>query len=61
LKIAKAALAEPPRYCDVLTLNAARKVWFAKEIVPRLDGDLPLGKEVPFVEWFVSKLEQDVK
>jgi len=50
-----AALAEPPRNCDVLTLDAARKVWFAQEIVPRLNGDLPLGKEVPFEEWFVSQ------
>lgn len=30
-----------------------QKVSFAKEIVPRPDGDLPLGKEVPFEECFV--------
>lgn len=56
-----AALAEPPRYCDVLSLEAARKVWFAQEIFPRLDGYLPLGKEVPFEEWFVSKVKQETK
>jgi hypothetical protein len=53
-----AALAAPPRNCDVMSLNDARKVWFMKEIMPRLDGKLPLGKEKPFDEWFVSQLEQ---
>ena len=51
-------LAEPPRNCDIMSLETARKVWFAKEIVPRLNGDLPLGKEVPFEEWFVSQQEK---
>ena len=55
---ANAALAEPPRYCDVMSLESARKLWFANEIVPRLDGDLPLGKEIPFEEWFVSQHEK---
>jgi hypothetical protein len=54
-------LAEPPRNCDIMSLETARKVWFAKEIIPRLNGDLPLGKEVPFEEWFVSQLEQGEK
>jgi hypothetical protein len=53
-----AALATPPRNCDIMSLNTARKEWFAKEILPRLDGDLPLGKEVPFEEWFVSQHEK---
>ena len=51
---AESALAEPPRNCDVMPLAVARKVWFVKEIIPRLAGDLPLGKEVPFEEWFVA-------
>lgn len=55
------ALSAPPRYCDVMSLESARKLWFAKEIVPRLYGDLPLGKEIPFEEWFVSQLEQEAK
>lgn len=54
----KPALSEPPRNCDIMSLENARKVWFAKEIVPRLNGDLPLGKEVPFEEWFVSQQEK---
>lgn len=49
------ALTEPPRNCDIMSLETARKVWFIKEITPRLNGDLPLGKEVPFEEWFVSQ------
>lgn len=53
-----AALNEPPRYCDVMSLDTGRKVWFSKEILPRLAGDLPLGKETPFEEWFVSQMEQ---
>ena len=53
-----AALAASPRNCDIMSLNTARKVWFTKEILPRLDGDLPLGKEVPFEEWFVSQHEE---
>ena len=55
LGVIQSALAEPPRNCDIMSLETARKVWFAKEIIPRLNGDLPLGKEVPFVEWFVSQ------
>lgn len=55
---AENALAAPPRNCDVMSLEIARKVWFAKEMVPRLFGDLPLGREVPFEEWFVSQQEQ---
>lgn len=51
-------LAEPARNCDIMSLETAKKVWFKKEIVPRLDGDLPLGKEVPFEEWFVSQQEK---
>lgn len=53
-----AALAASPRNCDVMSLKSARTVWFMKEIMPRLDGKLPLGKEKPFDEWFVSQLEQ---
>lgn len=56
-EIIEQALSEPPRNCDVMSLEMARKVWFAKEIIPRLDGDLPLGKEVPFEDWFVSQQE----
>jgi hypothetical protein len=44
-----------------MSLESAKKLWFAKEILPRLDGDLPLGKEIPFEEWFVSQLEQEAK
>lgn len=54
-RLATEALTVPPRNCDIMSLETARKVWFAKEIIPRLNGDLPLGKEVPFVEWFVSQ------
>lgn len=50
----RAALATPARNCDVMSLESAKKLWFAKEIMPRLNGDLPLGKEIPFEEWFVS-------
>lgn len=50
----KDALAAPPRNCDVMSLAVAKKVWYLKEIVPRLIGDLPLGKEIPFEEWFVA-------
>lgn len=50
----RSALDTPPRYCDVMSLESAKKLWFIKEIIPRLDGDLPLGKEIPFDEWFVS-------
>lgn len=50
----RAALAAPARNCDVMSLESAKKLWFAKEIMPRLNGDLPLGKEIPFEEWFVS-------
>jgi hypothetical protein len=52
------ALATPPRNCDVMSYYTARKVWFASEIVPRLSGDLSLGQEVPFEEWFVSQHEK---
>lgn len=52
------ALAEPPRNCDVMSLETARKVWFMKEIIPRINGVLPLGEEVPFEKWFVSQYEQ---
>jgi hypothetical protein len=55
------ALSASPRNCDIMSLDDARKVWFASEILPRLDGDLPLGKEKPFDEWFVSQLEQEAK
>lgn len=55
---AKTALAAPARNCDVMSLESAWELWFAKEILPRLDGDLPLGKEVPFEEWFVSQHEK---
>jgi hypothetical protein len=54
----RAALAAPARNCDVMSLESAKKLWFAKEILPRLDGDLPLGKEIPFEEWFVSQHEE---
>ena len=54
----RAALAKPPRNCDMMSLDDARKVWFTKEILPRLDGKLPLGKEKPFDEWFVSQHEE---
>lgn len=57
-KMIRAALATPPRNCDIMSLDTARKEWFLKEIMPRLDGDLPLGKEVPFEEWFVSQHEK---
>lgn len=57
-KAVDAALSYPPRNCDVMPLETARKVWYVKEILPRLIGDLPLGKEVPFEEWFVSQQEQ---
>jgi hypothetical protein len=57
-RLATEALTRPPRNCDVMSLESAKKLWFAKEILPRLDGDLPLGKEIPFDEWFVSQLEQ---
>lgn len=60
-RIARAALSAPPRVCDIMSLESARKLWFAKEIMPRLDGDLPLGKEIPFDEWFVAQLEQGAK
>jgi hypothetical protein len=53
-----AALATPPRNCDIMSYYTARKVWFTKEILPRLNGDLPLGQEVPFEEWFVSQHEK---
>lgn len=53
-----AALAASPRNCDVMSLKSARTVWFMKEIMPRLDGKLPLGKEKPFDEWFVSQHEE---
>lgn len=56
-EIIKQVLSEPPRNCDIMSLETARKVWFVKEIIPRLDGDLPLGKEVPFEDWFVSQQE----
>ena len=49
-----AALSAPPRNCDVMSLAVAKKVWYIKEIMPRLNGDLPLGKEIPFEEWFVA-------
>lgn len=55
------ALSAPPRNCDVMSLESAGKLWFAKETIPRLDGDLPIGEEVPFEEWFVSKIEQETK
>lgn len=58
LQKARSALSEPPRNCDIMSLETARKVWFAKEIVPRLFGDLPRGGEVPFEKWFVSQQEQ---
>jgi hypothetical protein len=54
----RVALSKPPRNCDIMSYYTARKVWFAKEILPRLDGDLPLGQEVPFEEWFVSQHEE---
>lgn len=60
-RVCESALSAPPRNCDVMSLADARKVWFLKEIIPRLDGKLPLGKEVPFEEWFVSQLEQEAK
>ena len=53
-EIADAALSAPPRNCDVMSLAVARKVWFMKEIMPRLIGDLPLGKEIPFEEWLFA-------
>lgn len=52
------AISAPPRNCDVMSVESAKKLWFVKEIMPRLDGDLPLGKEIPFEEWFVSQQEQ---
>lgn len=52
------ALTAPPRNCDMMSLNDAKKVWFMAEIMPRLNGDLPLGKEKPFDEWFASQMEQ---
>lgn len=58
-QIAGVALSAPARNCDVMSLESARKLWFAKEIIPRLNGDLPLGKEVPFEEWFVSQQEKE--
>jgi hypothetical protein len=58
IETCNAALSAPPRNCDIMSLDDARKVWFMKEIMPRLDGKLPLGKEKPFDEWFVSQLEQ---
>ena len=57
-RIVESALSAPPRNCDVMSVESARKVWFEKEIMPRLDGDLPLGKEIPFEDWFVSQQEQ---
>lgn len=47
LNKSKAALSAPPRYCDVMSLESARKLWFAKEIMPRLIGGLPLGEGNP--------------
>lgn len=61
MRIAKEALDMPFRNCDVMSLESAKKLWLAKEIMPRLDGDLPLGKEILFDEWFVSQLEQGAK
>ena len=54
MAVVNAALSDPPRNCEVMSLADARKVWFAKEILPRLAGDLPLGREIPFEEWFVT-------
>lgn len=48
------ALAKPPRNCDVMSLAVARRVWFMKEMMPRLNGDLPLGNVIPFEEWLFA-------
>lgn len=50
----RASLAAPARNCDVMSLAVARRVWYAKEIIPRLNGDLPLGEEIPFEEWLFN-------
>ena len=54
--LARSALKEQPRNCDMYdTKHEAKKAWFNEEVLPRLDGKQMDHEEIPFFDWLFEK------